>query len=297
MKKIISASRRTDLVAHFPQWLAQAVEGGKAEVQGPSGTITSVNLGPEAVHTIVLWSKDFSNLIQDRFHLQAALSRYDQLYFLFTITGLGGTFIESGVPPASSTLGQLPALVRLAGHPSRVSLRFDPVVFWREAGKERTNLDDFEKLAPAAAALGIRDIRFSLAQWYGKAVRRSKAARWDYRDPPLEEKKAAVRRLVEVASAWNLDLFSCSQDVLAEVPGVRPSSCIDGTLLRELHPRREAASLAKDRSQRRECRCTESVDIGSYSQACPHSCLYCYANPRWKPCSSGPGFRGGRRPA
>ncbi|MCK4557835.1 MAG: DUF1848 family protein [Candidatus Aminicenantes bacterium] len=32
--------------------------------------------------------------------------------------------------------------------------------------------------------------------------------------------------------------------------------------------------------QRAECRCTESIDIGSYTQSCPHSCLYCYANPR-----------------
>jgi hypothetical protein len=283
MKKIISASRRTDLVAHFPQWLARAAERGGAGVKGPSGKVESVNLRPEAVHTVVLWSKDFSNLLQDRFHLRAALARYDQLYFHFTITGLGGTFIESGVPPASAALGQLGALVRLAGHPRRVSLRFDPVVFWREEGGQRTNLDFFETLAPTAAALGIKDVRFSIAQWYGKAVRRSRSARWDYRDPPLEEKKAAVRRLVEVASTWNLNLFSCSQDVLAEVQGVRPSSCIDGAFLRELHPRREPAYLAKDRSQRRECRCTESVDIGSYSQACPHSCLYCYANPRWKP--------------
>ncbi|TEU04292.1 MAG: DUF1848 family protein [Candidatus Aminicenantes bacterium] len=30
----------------------------------------------------------------------------------------------------------------------------------------------------------------------------------------------------------------------------------------------------KDR-QRAECRCTESVDIGSYTQSCPRSCLYC----------------------
>jgi len=283
MKKIISASRRTDLVAHFPQWLAGALKRGTAEVRGPSGRAYSVDLRPEAVHTLVLWSKDFANLVQDRFDLRRALKPYDQLYFHFTITGLGGTFIEGGVPPASSALGQLRALVSLAGSPRRVSVRFDPVVFWREGGAQRTNLEAFEKVAPAAAALSIRDVRFSLAQWYGKAVRRSQAARWDFYDPPQEEKFAAVRRLAEIASAWDLDLYSCSQNVLAEVAGVRPSACIDGALLQELHPGREPAALAKDRSQRRECRCTESVDIGSYGQACPYSCLYCYANPKWKP--------------
>jgi hypothetical protein len=280
MKRIISASRRTDLVAHFPQWLARAVSEGKAGVKGPSGKVYAVSLKPEVVHTMVLWSKDFSGLLEDRYGLRTGLSRFDQLYFLFSVTGLGGTFIESGVPPASLALEQLQALVRLAGHPRRVSLRFDPVVFWRENGLERTNLDFFEKLAPAAAALGIRDVRFSITQWYGKAVRRSRAAGFDFRDPPPEEKKAAAGRLARVASAWGLNLFACSQNILAEVPGVRPSACIDGALLQDLHPLGEPASLTKDKGQRRECRCTESVDIGSYSQACPHCCLYCYANPR-----------------
>jgi hypothetical protein len=282
IKRIISASRRTDLVASFPRWLARAVGEGQAVVRGPSGKIYATGLRPETVHTLVLWSKDFSNLLENRFDLMTRLARYDQLYFLFSITGLGGTFIERGVPPASLALEQLPALVRLAGHPRRVSVRFDPVVFWREEGEERTNLDFFEELAPRTAALGIRDIRFSIAQWYGKAVRRSRAARFDFRDPPLEEKKAAAGRLARVASAWGLNLFACSQDILAEVPGVRPSACIDGALLRMLHPSGEPASLAKDKGQRAECRCTESVDIGSYSQACPHCCLYCYANPRLK---------------
>jgi len=286
LKTIISASRRTDLVAHFPQWLAEALNRGEAEVRIPGGKTVGVDLRPEAVHTLVLWSKDFSNLLQDRFFLRTALSRYDQLYFHFTITGLGGTFIENGVPPAAAALAQLPALVRLAGDPRRISFRFDPVVFWREGGARRTNLEAFQQLAPAAASLGIKDVRFSIAQWYRKAVRRSRAARWQYRDPPLEEKKAAVHRLTELASAWGFNLFSCSQDVLAKVPGVRPSACIDGALLQELHPRREPASTAKDRSQRPECRCTESVDIGSYNQSCPHSCLYCYANPRWKALSA-----------
>ncbi len=86
--------------------------------------------------------------------------------------------------------------------------------------------------------------------------------------------------ILVVASAFGLKLFSCSQDFLAEVPGIEPSSCIDGRLLQSLHPGGEPVSLAKDKTQRLECRCTESVDIGSYTQSCPHSCLYCYANPR-----------------
>ncbi|OGD11293.1 MAG: hypothetical protein A2Y86_04810 [Candidatus Aminicenantes bacterium RBG_13_62_12] len=279
MKKIISASRRTDLPAFFPEWLAAALRAGRAEFIGPSGRGTSVSLVPAEVHSIVLWSKDFSGLLAGRHGLRELLGRYDQLCFLFTITGLGGTFIEPGVLPPHEALSQLPGLVRLAGDARRVSIRFDPVIFWREGEQLQSNLDFFDRVAREAAAFGIRDMRFSFAQWYRKAVRRALARGFDFVDPPVEEKRAAAERLAERAGALGLNLYACSQDILAGVRGVKPSACIDGARLQGLHPRGEPASRAKDSTQRPECRCTRSVDIGSYTRVCPHACLYCYANP------------------
>jgi hypothetical protein len=164
--------------------------------------------------------------------------------------------------------------------PERVSVRFDPIVYWREEGKIRSNLHFFEELAEKASAYGIKDIRFSFAQWYGKAVRRAAKNSFVYIDPSLEEKKKGALYLGQVVKERGLNLFACCQDFLLDVPGIKPSACIDGNLLETLHPGGEPVSLKKDKSQRRECRCTESVDIGSYSQSCPHACLYCYANPR-----------------
>jgi len=279
VRRVISASRRTDLPAHFPDWLAGVLAAEKADVRGPSGRTNTVDLRPESVHTIVLWSKDFSGLLADRCSLRSLLGKHDQLYFLFTVTGLGGTNIERGVPPAKAALDQVPALIALAGHPRRVSLRFDPVVFWREGSDVRTNLGFFPQVAARSAAEGLTDIRISFAQWYGKARRRAVRNRWDYVDPDKEVKIAAAVELAAVAASFKLSLWSCSQDFLAEVPGIRRSSCIDGALLGELHPQGAPASRAKDRSQRPECGCTVSIDIGSYTQSCPHACIYCYARP------------------
>jgi hypothetical protein len=276
---VISASRRTDLVAFFPDWLAAALRARRAVLVGPRGRAVEVDLSPDAVHSVVLWSKDLSNLLRNERGLADLLGAYDQVYCHFTVTGLGGTAVEPRTPPAGEALAQLPALVAFAGDPRRVSVRFDPVLFWEEGGRRRTNASDFPRIAAAAAAEGIKDVRTSFAQWYGKAKRRAASRRFAFVDPPESEKKRYAAELAATAAALGLALHACSQPEIARVPGIAASSCIDGALLESLHPRRQPASRRKDRSQRPDCLCTESKDIGSYTQACPHGCVYCYANP------------------
>jgi hypothetical protein len=276
---VISASRRTDLVASFPDWLAAALRARRAALVGPRGRTVEIDLAPGAVHTVVLWSKDFSNLIRNERGLGDLLAAYDQAYLHFTITGLGGTAVEPGAPTTGDALAQLPALVAFAGDPRRVSVRFDPILFWEERGTVRSNLPAFRAVAAAAAAEGIKDVRISFAQWYGKAIRRASARRFAFVDPPEEEKRSHAAGLAAIAAGHGLVLHACSQPEIVRVPGIIPSSCIDGALLEYLHPRGEPAPRRKDRSQRPDCLCTGSRDIGSYTQTCPHGCVYCYANP------------------
>ena len=212
--------------------------------------------------------------------MRTLLGAYDQVYLHFTLTGLGGTAVEPGVPPIIQAITQLPDLNRFIGDPRRLSVRFDPVLFWEDAEAVRSNLGIFPEIAAAAAGVGIKDIRTSFAQWYGKAKRRAAARGFPFVDPVEEEKRAHAAALAEIAAAHGLTLFACCQPALAGVPGVKPSACIDAALLESLHPAGEPASPRKDRTQRAECLCTESKDIGSYTQACPHGCVYCYANPR-----------------
>lgn len=280
MKKIISASRRTDLIAFFPEWLALAFRMEEAEVFGPSGHTYTVDLAPQNVHTVVLWSKNFTNLIDNKHGLRDEFRKYDQLYLHFTITGLGGSFIEQGVPQPRFALAQLDNLIDIAGIPRRISVRFDPIVYWQEGEKKRTNLHFFEELVSILQNKGIQDIRFSFTQWYNKAKRRATKENFVYLDLPHEKKIEDARYLHRVAKNFGLDLYLCSQASLSAAADIPPSSCIDGALLQELHPEHAPVSTKKDKTQRKECLCTESVDIGSYTQFCPHCCLYCYANPK-----------------
>ncbi len=276
MKTVISASRRTDLVAFFPGWLSDAVRRGSVEVRGPRGRTSAVDLRPESVHTVVLWSKDFSNLVANRDGLRTALERYDQIAILFTITGLGGGPAEPSVPRPAAALSQLQDLVAVTGDPLRVSVRFDPILSWKDGFAVLSNLPFFEIVVDGAARAGIRDIRFSFAQWYRKAARRTRAAGIDTVDPPRDEKIEVASRLAGIAGRSGIRLHACAQPFLAPA-GVFCSSCIDGRTLSALHPRGERATEAKDGSQRPDCGCTKSVEIGSYSQSCGHGCVYCYA--------------------
>jgi len=232
-------------------------------------------LRPEDVHTLVLWSKDFRPLLRDVGGVRRALAVYDQVFCHLTITGLGGTPLEPGIPPWQEVAVQLPELVQFVGDPRRVSVRYDPIVHWYEGEAIRSNLPHAEPILREVRRAGITALRISFATVYGK-VRKRKGWRWY--DPGREQRLEITGNLVTLASALGLTLYSCSQgDVLSA--GALPSRCIDGELLTALHPQHLPAALAKDRGQREECGCTLSVDIGSYGMRCPNGCRYCYANP------------------
>lgn len=69
----------------------------------------------------------------------------------------------------------------------------------------------------------------------------------------------------------------------AEFLTVKESRCLDARLADRL-AKEKGLSITfphqKDRGQREQCNCTASREIGQYELQCPHSCLYCYANPK-----------------
>ena len=231
-------------------------------------------LRPKDVHTLVLWSKDFSLLLADR-GMRKLLSRYDQVTVQFTVTGLGGGPLEPGVPPPEEALDQLPLLIALCRSPQRVTVRFDPIVHWWTKGRIASNVPSAEPVFRACARHGIREICTSFATLYGKVLRRP--VRWY--DPSAPERERIAADLRDLARLYRLDLVACSDPSL-EQGGIPRKGCIDGSALSSLHPQRTQASLRRDRGQRRDCLCTESVDIGSYTMRCPGGCLYCYAHPQ-----------------
>jgi len=268
MKTVISASRRTDLPAHFYDWLVESFRSGKAIVSRPYNRGTyEVNLAPDEVHTIVFWSKDFGRLLRDA-------NRWDRyrLFFQFTLNDC--PILEPNVSPLAQRLEQLKALAGRWG-PERISWRFDPIVFWDNG--QRNNLSGLERIAETAAFCGISRCTFSFMTHYSKTRSRGQRLGIEFYNPPLERKIEVASNLSRTLQKFGITPANCCNPEIIGVEGIQQAHCIDGVLLTQLAG--EPCDERKDSGQRGSCGCTRSVDIGSYWMECSHACRYCYARP------------------
>jgi len=228
---------------------------------------------PEKVHTLVIWTKNCSNLL-NLDYVSEYLKRYRQLYIHYTITGMGGTVFEPTIPSEKILFKDLEKVIGFVGSPERIAIRFDPILHVRfPDGTDFSNVHKFEKIAKVASEAGITVMKFSWMQEYNKVLGRLRARKIYPVSMSRERRVKELEELKKIASEYNLRLEGCCTEE-TEV-----SRCIDGYLFNRLHPDGLVCSTKKARGQRKLCGCTESWDIGWYFP-CPNGCLYCYANPK-----------------
>jgi len=256
--KVISASRRLDMVAGYPDLLVE---------------VLTKRCPPERVHTLVLWTKNARNLFNHE-ALSVRLKNYSQIFVHYTMTGMGGSIIEPRVPDYRIAMKMLPDLVELVGSPERVRFRFDPIVHFKMPdGTEFSNLEYFEVFAPHIAPLGIHHVSISWMSVYDKVIKRLQKHNIAAISITEERRRNEASCIEQIARQYGLTIHWCC------VPGFPVSKCIDGELLTRLHPLGWSCTTEKAGGQREFCGCTKSWDIGWYHQ-CVHGCLYCYGNPR-----------------
>jgi hypothetical protein len=253
---VLSASRRTDLVACYPDFLIEKL----------------ADYPPARVHTIVLWTKNPENMLTNQ-PLRKILAAYRQLYVHLTITGLGGSVLEPRIPPWQEVAGMLAWLVDCIGDARRISWRFDPIIRAEVDGELLSNFELFPEIIRKVSRTGIPLCRTSWVEPYAKVQRRCASRGVSLRLHSLDERQEHARELVRIAERHGIAMQFCA------VKDFPRSQCIDGGLLSELHPDGLKCTQVRAKGQRPLCGCTQSIDIGWYSQKCPHGCLYCYASP------------------
>lgn len=198
MLEIISCSRRTDIPAFYYDWLQECLKNKYVMVKNPYNKTTyMVDLSPEQVHSICLWSKSFANVLRD----PGYLSLYN-LYFQFTITGYS-KFLEPSVIDTNEAVMQMEQLA-LKYSPEQINWRFDPIIFSAEGENEPT-LDDFtrvrlkvfETLCRDISSFGVNRCTISFLYLYKKVEQRMKKSKFACLLPSQQHQIVLFRQTVK----------------------------------------------------------------------------------------------------
>lgn len=275
---IISASRRTDIPAYYPEWFMNRVREQFFVRVNPFNQQQRrvVSLRPEDVDVIVFWTKNPEPLMKYLPILDGAGYRY---YFQFTLNDYPKV-IEPGLSPISQRIKTFKVLSETIGK-ERVVWRFDPIILSTATPLEFLQ----EKFAYLAAELrGYTErVMISFLDFYRKTASRAKAAArnhgitfYDITQPEFcRNLVRLVQSISESAARNDIKVYTCSETVDLSQYGILPGSCIDSQLIERVFGIQ--VSARKDRAQRPECLCVEAVDMGMYN-TCPAGCVYCYAS-------------------
>lgn len=267
-RRVISASRRTDIPAFFPEWLARRLEAGWVLVPSAFGAEPRrVSLAPSDVHGLVLWSKNPAPLLPLWDRIQA---RCANLFLHFTITGLP-RILEPGAPDWPRAAATFLDLARRLS-PDHMAWRFDPICILDGHGPD----DVAARFLDLARTLegSARRCVVSFVQDYAKSRRNLARAGVGLHTLPLPEQAALAARLAAIGREHGVELSACCCPG-ARAGGLPQARCIDGPLLARLWNAPVLAGL-KPAPTRPECGCGQALDIGAYG-TCGHGCLYCYA--------------------
>lgn len=264
---IISASRRTDIPNYYSQWFYNRIKEGFLYMRNPMNPrqVSKICLSPEVIDCIVFWTKNPEPMILGL----DQLSSY-HYYFQFTLTGYGKD-IEPCVPhKKEKMLSTFQKLSQAIGG-QKVIWRYDPILF-TELYTPDYHLKAFEQIAAALEGYTYRCV-ISFVDTYTKNKKTlHQLHAYDLKELELFH---FAKTLADIAKSKGMTVGSCAEAVDLSPYGIEHNCCIDQKLIEEICGYQLKGR--KDKNQRPECGCMESVDIGAYD-TCKNGCLYCYAN-------------------
>lgn len=264
---ILSASRRTDIPNYYSEWLARRFRAGFLCVRNPMNfrQVSRIALNPNVIDCIVFWTKNPAPMLPylDEYR------RY-MYYFQFTLTGYGKD-IEPGLPDKRRIL--IPAFCELADRigRDRVIWRYDPI-FLSDHYTLDYHVKAFTRIAEALVGR-TRRVVISFLDDYEKTKRNMKGI--NIQGLTKEKMRRLAHSFAVIAGRYGMEIQTCAEKIDLSEYGITHGACIDREYIEHLLGCRLRAG--KDHGQRPECRCMESVEIGSY-HTCRNGCRYCYAN-------------------
>ena len=265
---IISASRRTDIPTYYSEWFYNRIKDRYVLVRNPMNIhqISKIDLSPEIVDGIVFWTKNPMPMIK-RIN---ELSDY-MYYFQFTITPYGRD-IEPSIPNKKEYI--LPAFKALSKQigAKRMVWRYDPI-FISERYTMNYHIKAFEKIASELHEF-TNKVTISFIDVDYKGVK-TNISQLNLSPFNTEMQVELSEQFADIAHGFGLKIDTCAEKIDLQKYGIEHARCIDDRLFSELLC--SNLKIEKDKSQRLECGCVASIDIGMYN-SCLNGCRYCYAN-------------------
>jgi len=276
---IVSVSRRCDIPRFRFKWFMERINAGYAVSVNPfnANQQKRIPLLPrkadmeptDGVDVLVFWTRDPRNILASAEELT---KRGFLFYVMVTVTGYPPE-LEPDMPETSAALAAIKELSGKIG-PDRVIWRYDPVIL-TSVTSEDFHRRNFGAIAQNLAG-SVRRVIISVYDEYPSSKRRLEGL----------EKKGIIRMLdadagradllaglAKSAEEAGMEIQSCAEKEDLSSLGIKPGACIDPALIRRLWG---LEFTGKDKNQRPNCLCGQSVDIGTYG-TCDAHCVYCYA--------------------
>lgn len=271
--RIAVASEKTD-----PAFFAKQLEdffSGKTTVQDYRGNILTAN-DMDAMYIITK---------HDGLPMRRILSIQKPKIIHFSITTLGGTKWEPGVMKWQDMIERVGKFIKQGLDPKMVTLRIDPIV------PGVTQIKDVELLIKRASELGIKNVKFSVMDYYrttsifmknlGYNYEKNgyeKLANGEFKPNASQEKvKRISEEMLKIANKYGVKLSTCAEPGV--IPGISKQGCLSVQQINNILGTHIEDKAEANNRQRQLCTCYGGkVDVLRYNSNCASSCMYCYAH-------------------
>lgn len=264
---ILSVSRRTDIPNYYSEWFFNRLKDGFLYVRNPMNfhQISEIKISPDVVDCIVFWTKNPLPMMERLDELEAY-----NYYFQFTLTGYGND-VERNLPNKKTSV--IPIFQELSNKigKEKVVWRYDPI-FFSNRYNVQYHLKAFRSIAEALSGYTEKCVISFLDIYPKNKKNMDNLLSYDLSDSELRE---FAKELSNIAKENHIKIGSCAEKVDLDEYGIIHNSCIDKELIEKIIGCK--LKINKDKNQRIECGCVESVEVGTYN-TCKNGCVYCYAN-------------------
>ncbi len=271
--RIAVASEKTD-----PAFFAKQLEdffSGKTTVQDYRGNTLTAN-DMDAMYIITK---------HDGLPMRRILSIQKPKIIHFSITTLGGTKWEPGVMKWQDMIERVGKFIKQGLDPKMVTLRIDPIV------PGVTQIKDVESLIKRASELGIKNVKFSVMDYYRTTSIFMKNLGYDYEkngyeklangefkpNASPEKVKRISEEMLKIANKYGVKLSTCAEPGV--IPGISKQGCLSVQQINNILGTHIEDKAEANNRQRQLCTCYGGkVDVLRYNSNCASSCMYCYAH-------------------